>query len=255
MPDPHYMSKQKELQWKVRSVLINWLVEVHDKFKLLPETLYLTVNIIDRFLSHNAVILTKLQLVGITALFIAAKYEEVYVPSISQFVYISDGSCNHEDLVSAERFILGALKFNLQMPNPLNFLRRCSKADDYTIGHRTMAKYLMETMLLHEAFLVCPPSMTAAIGLCLARIMMSGETNWDANLTHYSGYTFDELKPCMLKLLQFLSHELKYTAIAKKYNSKQYNKVSQFAFDWIHVHKEADLPMEEWITNPLQSEY
>lgn len=99
MPNANYMDNQKELQWKMRSILVDWLIEVHTKFRLLPETLYLTVNIIDRlaiqitnirFLSNRVVSLVKLQLVGITALFIASKYEEVISPSLSSFLYMAE---------------------------------------------------------------------------------------------------------------------------------------------------------------------
>ena len=172
MPDPHYMSKQKDLQWKMRSILIDWLAEVHTKFKLLPETLFLTINIVDRFLSIRQVTLDKLQLVGITALFIAAKYEEVYVPGINQFVYITDGCYTNSQIIKAERYMLSVLGFNLQFPNPLNFLRRCSKADDYNIQTRTLAKYFMEAMLLDETFLAHPPSKTTAAALYMARVMV-----------------------------------------------------------------------------------
>jgi hypothetical protein len=59
----------------MRAILIDWLIDVHLKFKLLPETLYITVGIIDRYLSLHTVARSKLQLVGITALFVASKYE------------------------------------------------------------------------------------------------------------------------------------------------------------------------------------
>jgi len=74
----------------MRSILIDWLVDVHLKFKLLPETLFITVNIIDRFLEKQRVSKSRLQLVGVTALFVASKYEEIYPPELKDFVYITD---------------------------------------------------------------------------------------------------------------------------------------------------------------------
>jgi hypothetical protein len=173
MPDPNYMSKQKELQWKMRAILIDWLVEVHLKFRLLPETLFLTVNLIDRFLSLRTVSLAKLQLVGITAMFIAAKYEEVFAPSINQFAYIADGGYSNEEIIKAERYLLSMMDFKLQYPSPLNFLRRCSKADDYDLQNRTLAKYLMEITLMDENFLPHPSSLISAAALYLSRVMLS----------------------------------------------------------------------------------
>ncbi len=105
MPQAHYMERQKELQWKMRGILVDWLVEVHTKFRLLPETLFLTVNIIDRFLSLRVCTLNKLQLVGITALFIASKYEEVMCPSIQNFVYMADGGYTDDEILKAEQYV------------------------------------------------------------------------------------------------------------------------------------------------------
>lgn len=166
------MDRQRELQWKMRSILIDWLIEVHNKFKLLPETLFLAVNILDRFLTLRNVSLSKLQLVGVTCLFIASKYEEVYAPSITQFVYIADGGFSTDEIVRAERYLLSTLEYDLSFPNPLNFLRRCSKADEYDIQSRTVAKYFMEVMEGNEKYLHLGPSIKASIGLYLARVML-----------------------------------------------------------------------------------
>jgi hypothetical protein len=87
---PVYMEDQQYINERMRSILVDWLVEVHLKFKLVPETLYLTVNIIDRYLSKTEVSRPKLQLVGVTALLIASKYEEIYPPELRDLVYICD---------------------------------------------------------------------------------------------------------------------------------------------------------------------
>ena len=84
------MSKQTDINAKMRAILIDWLVEVHLKFKLVAETLYLTVSLIDRFLEREQIPRNKLQLVGVTAMFVACKYEEVFPPACSDFVFVSD---------------------------------------------------------------------------------------------------------------------------------------------------------------------
>lgn len=58
--------------------------------RLKPETLFLAANYTDRFLSYMHVTRGKLQLVGVTAMFVAAKFEEIYPPTAAEFVYISD---------------------------------------------------------------------------------------------------------------------------------------------------------------------
>ncbi len=83
----------------MRSILIDWLIEVHLKFKLVPETLFLTVNLIDRYLQHKQVTRQKLQLVGVTAMLIASKYEEIYAPIVKDFVYITDNAYTKEEIL------------------------------------------------------------------------------------------------------------------------------------------------------------
>jgi G2/mitotic-specific cyclin-B, other len=87
---PLYMETQPHINERMRSILVDWLVEVHLKFKLVPETLYLTINLIDRYLTKREVSRPKLQLVGVTSLLIASKYEEIYPPELRDLVYICD---------------------------------------------------------------------------------------------------------------------------------------------------------------------
>ena len=169
MPNPEYMKHQVDLQWRMRGILVDWLIEVHVKFRLLPETLFLAVNLVDRFLSARTVSVEKLQLIGITALLIASKYEEVMAPSIEAFIYISDGGYTEDEILKAERYLLKVIGFDLSYPNPMNFLRRISKADDYNINTRTIAKYLIEISLVDDRFLRYVPSLVAAAGMFLSR--------------------------------------------------------------------------------------
>jgi len=171
-PNASYMDLQAEIQWSMRSVLMDWLVQVHNRFTLLPETLFLSVNYVDRFLSAKVVSLGKLQLVGATALFLAAKYEEINCPSVQEIVYMVDGAYSGEEVLKAERFMLSMLQFELGWPGPMSFLRRISKADDYDLETRTLAKYFLEITIMDERFVGCTPSFLAAGAHCLARFML-----------------------------------------------------------------------------------
>jgi G2/mitotic-specific cyclin 1/2 len=177
VPNPEYMSHQDDLEWKTRGILIDWLVEVHTRFHLLPETLFLAVNVVDRFLSEKVVQLDRLQLVGITAMFIASKYEEVLSPHIANFRHIADDGFTEAEILSAERFVLATLDYDLSYPNPMNFLRRISKADNYDIQSRTIGKYLMEISLLDHRLLSYRPSHLAAAAMYLARLIL-GRGEW-----------------------------------------------------------------------------
>ena len=180
LPNAHYMDNQHEIQWSMRAVLMDWLVQVHHRFNLLPETLFLCVNYIDRFLSCKVVSLGKLQLVGATAIFIAAKYEEINCPSVQEIVYMVDGGYTIDEILKAERFMLTMLQFELGWPGPMSFLRRISKADDYDLETRTLAKYFLEVTVMDERFIGSPPSFTAAGSHCLARLMLH-KGQWVSN--------------------------------------------------------------------------
>lgn len=95
---PIYMAKQPHINERMRSILVDWLIEVHLKFKLVPETLYLTVNLIDRYLERKNVSRSKLQLVGVTSLLIASKYEDIYPPELRDLVYMCDRAYSKKDV-------------------------------------------------------------------------------------------------------------------------------------------------------------
>lgn len=223
LPNPDYMDSQDELEWKMRGILVDWLLEVHTRFRLLPETLFLAVNIIDRFLSCKVVQLDRLQLVGVTAMFIASKYEEVLSPHVQNFKHVADDGFTEAEILQAERFVLGALDYDLSYPNPMNFLRRISKADNYDIQTRTLGKYLLEIGCLDHRFLQYPPSHVAAAAMYLARAVLErGE--WDATLAHYAGYTEHDIQPVFKLMVDYLHGPVVHDAFFRKYASKKFLK-------------------------------
>ncbi|KAL1875271.1 hypothetical protein VTK73DRAFT_10227 [Phialemonium thermophilum] len=228
LPNRHYMDIQTELQWSMRSVLMDWLVQVHQRFSLLPETLFLAVNCIDRFLSVKVISLTKLQLVGATAILVAAKYEEINCPSVQEIVYMVDGGYTADEILKAERFMLSMLEFELGWPGPMSFLRRISKADDYDLETRTLAKYFLEVTIMDERFVGSPPSFLAAGAHCLARMMLR-KGDWSPAHVHYSGYTLTQIKHLVALILQCCQDPRKHhNAVFEKYGSSKYQRASSF---------------------------
>ncbi|MCJ1308977.1 hypothetical protein MMC25_002632 [Agyrium rufum] len=228
LPNSHYMDKQAEIQWSMRSVLMDWLVQVHHRFGLLPETLYLTVNYIDRFLSSKVVSLGKLQLVGATAIFIAAKYEEINCPSINEIVFMVDGGYSVDELLKAERFMLTMLQWQLGWPGPMSFLRRISKADDYDLETRTVAKYFLELTIMDERFVGSVPSFLAAGAHCLARMMLR-KGSWGPAHVYYSGYTYSQIHGLCELMLECCEHPKQHhNAIYEKYAEKRYSRAAVF---------------------------
>ncbi|CCK68421.1 B-type cyclin CLB2 KNAG_0A07680 [Huiozyma naganishii CBS 8797] len=215
-----------------RDILVNWLVKIHNKFGLLPETLYLAINIMDRFLCRELVQLDKLQLVGTSCLFIASKYEEVYSPSIKHFASETDGACTEEEIKEGEKFILKTLEMNLNYPNPMNFLRRISKADDYDIQSRTLAKFLLEISLVDFRFIGMLPSLCAAAAMFLSRKML-GKGKWDGNLIHYcGGYTKTQLAPVCDMIMDYLTSPIVHDEFHRKYQSRRFMKASVISVQW-----------------------
>lgn len=86
----------------MRAILVDWIIEVHLKFKLMPETLFITVSLIDRFLERVQIKRHNLQLVGVTAMLIASKYEEIYAPEVNDFVYITDNAYTKQQIFEME---------------------------------------------------------------------------------------------------------------------------------------------------------
>ncbi|WRT64794.1 uncharacterized protein IL334_001728 [Kwoniella shivajii] len=233
MPSTDYMDMQHELQWEMRAILMDWLIEVHSKFRLLPETLFIASNLVDRFLSKRKISLIKFQLVGLTALFIASKYEEVICPSIEHFLHMTEGGYDTDEILKAERYMLSTLDYDLSYPNPLHFLRRISKADGYDIQTRTIAKFLLEISCVEHELLSYKPSQLAAAAMWLARLCLD-RGDWSPNLVHYSFYAEKEiLGPAQAMLNYILDPKFNDTSsFYKKYASKKHMKASVYFRDW-----------------------
>ncbi|KAK8962719.1 Cyclin-B1-1 [Platanthera guangdongensis] len=123
-----YMSSQIEINAKMRSILVDWLIEVHHNFDLMPETLYLTLFIIDRYLSMETVLRKELQLVGVISMLIACKYEEIWAPAVHDFSCISDCTYSGEKILDMEKRILNRIDWSLTFPTSYVFLVRFLKA-------------------------------------------------------------------------------------------------------------------------------
>lgn len=216
-----------EINGRMRHILVDWLVQVHLRFHLLQETLYLTVAIIDRFLQVQEVSKSKLQLVGVTAMLVASKYEEMYAPEVKDFVYITEEAFSSAEIRKMEVLMLKTLDFNLGKPLPLHFLRRNSKAGNVDATTHTLAKYLMELTIVEYDMVHIDPSRVAAASLCLAQKSLTG-TSWSDTLTYYSKYSEEDLSPVVQKIAHLVTKAGtgKLTSIKTKYSSSKFAKIS-----------------------------
>uniref|UniRef100_H3CGN8 G2/mitotic-specific cyclin-B2 n=1 Tax=Tetraodon nigroviridis TaxID=99883 RepID=H3CGN8_TETNG len=225
---PNYMQGY-EITDRMRAVLIDWLVQVHSRFQLLQETLYLTVAILDRFLQVQPVSRRKLQLVGVTAMLVACKYEEMYAPEVGDFAYITDNAFTKSQILEMEQVVLRSLHFQLGRPLSLHFLRRASKVANSDVERHTLAKYLMELTLLDYHMVHYRPSEIAAAALYLSQLLLEA-LPWSPTQQHYSTYDEAHLKPIvqhMAKNVVLVTEgRSKFMAVRNKYSSSKLLKIS-----------------------------
>ncbi|KAJ3678742.1 hypothetical protein LUZ61_021346 [Rhynchospora tenuis] len=217
--NPFYMSNQPDINEKMRAVLIDWLVEVHDKLQLQDETLFLTVNLVDRFLAIQNISRNKLQLVGVTALRLACKYEEVTVRPLEDFIEICVCAYTRAELLEMERLMLNTLQFNMSVPTPYVFLKRFLKAAESDRKMELLCFYIAELCLVDFRMLQFNPSILAAAAVFTAQCTMSGCPIWSKCSEKHSGYTQDQLIECssLMVELHHKSGQGKLTGVYRKF--------------------------------------
>ncbi|MFS7893716.1 putative cyclin domain, glycosyl hydrolase family 100, Cyclin-like superfamily [Helianthus anomalus] len=225
-------TSQPDLNAKMRAILIDWLIEVHRKFELMPESLYLTINIVDRYLSVRKVPRRELQLVGISALLIACKYEEIWPPEVTDLIAISDNAFPREQILTMEKAILGHLGWFLTVPTPYVFLVRYTKASvPFDTEMENMVFFLTELGLIHYSVVITTsPSKLAASAVYAARCTLKKTPAWTETLKHHTGYYEDELRDCAKTLVTFhdCASETKLKAVYRKYANPEKGAVALF---------------------------
>lgn len=246
-----HLRGQPEINGRMRAILVDWLVQVHQKFHMLQETLFLAIAILDRYLQLEFVTKAKLQLVGVSAMWIAAKYEEMYAPEVSDFSYITDNAYTKAEIRQMECAILRALDFSLGRPLPIHFLRRFSKASDVDAHVHNLAKYFMELALVPCEMAHLKPSFLAAAALRLSQKLL-GDYAWGSLMTFYTGHEETNLSPLMAKLARLVLNAGtgKTTAVKAKYQSSKLMKVSLLE----ELSSVALAEISAWPTTPLFAE-
>ncbi|XP_042378329.1 G2/mitotic-specific cyclin-2-like isoform X1 [Zingiber officinale] len=222
---PDYMSKQFDINEKMRAILIDWLIEVHYKFELMEETLFLTINIIDRFLECQALARKKLQLVGVTALFLACKYEEVSVPVVEDLILISDKAYTRTEVIEMEKLILGTLRFNMSFPTPCVFMKRFLKAAQSDRKQlELLAYFIIELSLVEYKMLKFRPSLLAAAAIYTAHCALRRHKEWTKTCELYTAYSENQLLECSMLMVDFhlKAGTGKLTGVHRKYSTLKY---------------------------------
>ncbi|KAM0869469.1 hypothetical protein ACQ4PT_040651 [Festuca glaucescens] len=223
-----YIDSQPEINPKMRAILVDWLVEVAHKFELMPESFYLTIYIVDRFLSMKAVPRRELQLVGVAAMLIACKYEEMWAPEVSDFIHISDNSYSRQQILGMEKSILNKMSWNLTVPTMYVFLLRFAKAagSDKELEH--MVFFFAELALMEYGMVSLCPSLVAASAVYAARCTLNKSPIWTETLKHHTGCNELQLMEHAKALVA--SHaaapQSKLKAVYRKYSGSQFARVA-----------------------------
>jgi cyclin A len=220
---------QPDMTPGMRAILVDWLVEVAQEYRLCSDTLFLAVSALDRFLSRcGPVPREKLQLAGVACMWLASKYEEIYAPGSRDFVYITDGTYTRGELVDAEAAVLSALSFRLTQPTAKTFLRRHLQAAGADERLHYLSSYVCELSLLSEHALGMLPSQVAAASVYVASVLLeaagaggggvggNGNSNsssvWTPTLERYTGWRLEDLQPAISELLTL--HEAMCASLA-----------------------------------------
>ena len=188
-PKVKYMEGQQFITERMRSILIDWIIEVHFQFKLKVESLFLTVNLIDRFLEKVQVTKENLQLVGVSAMLIACKYEEIWPPLIKDYIHISDNAYDKQQIITMENNMLMELDFNVNFVSSHNFLERFVQIGSTDKITADLAQYMIEIALLDYSSIHIKPSYLAMSALYLAKKIMKAKDPWSRQLAAQTQYT------------------------------------------------------------------
>ncbi|XAR67252.1 hypothetical protein NMG60_11001938 [Bertholletia excelsa] len=224
----NYMAIQTEITPQMRGILINWLIEVHLKFDLMQETLYLTITLLDRYLSLVTIKRNEMQLVGLTALLLASKYEDFWHPRVLDLISISAESYTRDQMLGMERAILRTLKFRLNAPTPYVFMLRFLKAAGADTKLEHLAFYLIELCLVEYEALKFKPSLLCASAIYVASCTLHKSPAWTPLLGSHAHYEEHQIRDCAEMVLKF--HRSAKTAILKvtyeKYATVDYSEVA-----------------------------
>ncbi|XP_047318577.1 putative cyclin-A3-1 [Impatiens glandulifera] len=233
-PLQDYIDKvQKDVTANMRGVLVDWLVEVAEEYKLQSDTLHLSITYIDRFLSLNPLNKQRLQLLGVSSMSIASKFQEINPPTLDDFCYITDNTYKKEELVKMEADILKSLKFEVSSPTINTFLRRFSRISEQDrkypdLEFELLGCYLAELSLLDYGCVNFLPSMIASSVVFLSRFMFHPDKHpWNATLERFSGYKPADLQECVLLIqdLQLGKRGGSLVAVRDKYNQHKFKCV------------------------------
>jgi len=220
MPDIQSIEIQTEIQWFMRPYLLDFLLEAHHAFGLLPETLHLACNLLDRYCSRRVVYKRHYQLVGCAALLIAAKYgdRKERVPTIRELRSMCCSLYDDDMFTQMEWHVLQTLNWVVGHPTVTSFLQMALTEVSFDPELEHMCWYLSELALYHKEFISLRPSVMARACLALARCILARQSSWEGSWS--SQYEAQ----VVINLSNHINHPSQ--ALARKYASPHLSSVS-----------------------------
>jgi len=227
-----YLSTQSDITSKMRSILVDWLVDVSFKFRLAHHTLFQTVNTIDRFLAVKQISKNDLQLLGATCLMLQSKYEEVYPPQLKDFLAVCDNAYTAEQMLDMEADVLNELGFDLSQASSLYFLQLAQLQLKMEEKPLAFARYILETSLLDASAAKYSNAAQVAGALFLVlKIFKLG--SWTAEHNNLFGVSENEVKVCAKDLYLIMQRidASSLSAVKRKFATPEFFEVSKFKIE------------------------
>jgi len=222
-----YLHKRKEINDRMRQVLVDWLVEIQESFQLAHETLYLAVTMTDLYMARKEVSRDEMQLVGATAILLASKFYERWPPYTDDLVFVCDEAYSREQFLETEMKLIQALDFDINLPVSYLFLRRYSKVMNFTMPQLTLARYVLELSLMEYKFIDVPASKMASATFLWS--LLHFDMDWNTSLSYHTSYKKKELLEIVeqLNIVVQKAPKRKLKTIYDKYSHENFFKVAE----------------------------
>ena len=227
-PIDYFKTIQTDINEKMRAVLIDWLIDVHLKFKLKPETLFLTIDILDKYLSIKYIEQNNLQLLGVTSLWLACKYEEVTIPLIKDCEYITANAYNELQIKQMEVDILKTLSYQITFPSILSFFDILAVNFDFKESDYHLGKYFTELFLLDPRINKYKKSVVASSA---AYLVMKLNHSRFPEYNYIKGFIMEDerhMKRCAKEICYLIKHNDNsiFQTVKAKYAADEYENIS-----------------------------
>ena len=232
-----YMTSQSDINIKMRAILVDWLIEMHEKFNFKSQTLYQTIWLIDTYLSLKYIKRSDFQLLGLGCMYISCKFNEIFYPILKDCIEISDGAYTKEDLLNIEKDILKTINYNVLPPSKEDFYNIIAKAFEFGEKQYYLGKFFMENSLIDYNMIKYPSSV---IAVACSYIVMKFFKIENYKKLYSTRIIYDK---CPQKIIKDSARELcflvknlnnsEFKAIKKKYSSDKFYNVAQYCNDEI----------------------